>query len=321
MPSIKISILYALSCWVNIIFAAPSGIDTVNHFKEMRKGISANNAFINPLLDCYELDHSNLKNMRRMQKLVESKIAGAIAENKATSISVYYRDLKNGHWLGVKENEKYSPASLLKLPALIAALKQAEENPEYLHMRLYCEATKNDYSQNVDGKKFSLEVGKTYSIEELLEYMIVYSDNQSAAMVLSSIAPEFLSHVFSDLGIDILNKDVNTNILSVREYASYYRILYNATYLNKAMSNKALEILCKSKFKLGIVAGIPEGTVVAHKFGERGYANSNEKQFHDTGIIYKPNQPFLLCVMVKGTSFQVMEKVVADITHALYHFK
>lgn len=303
------------------IHALPNFIDTNNHFKEMRKGISSRYSFINPLLDCYELDRSNLKDMRRMQRMIENQIATAISANKATSISVYYRDLKNGHWIGYKENEKYSPASLLKLPALIAALKQAEDDPNFLKLNLYAESADNNYTQNVDGKVFRLEIGKAYTIEQLLEYMIVYSDNQSAAMILASIQRDILSNVFNDLGIDILSKDVNTNILSVREYASYYRILYNATYLNKEMSSKALEILCRSKFKLGIVAGLPAGVVVAHKFGERGYKNSSEKQFHDTGIIYKPGQPFLLCVMVKGDNFQTMEKVVANITHVIYHFK
>ncbi|MBK7959136.1 MAG: serine hydrolase [Bacteroidetes bacterium] len=192
MSRFKIIMLLLMVLFMGNIHAIPNFIDTNNHFKEMRKGISSRYSFINPLLDCYELDRSNLKDMRRMQRMIENQIATAISANKATSISVYYRDLKNGHWIGYKENEKYSPASLLKLPALIAALKQAEDDPNFLKLNLYAESADNNYTQNVDGKVFRLEIGKAYTIEQLLEYMIVYSDNQSAANDISKHSKRYI---------------------------------------------------------------------------------------------------------------------------------
>ena len=296
-------------------------IDTVNHYKVLRKVISTTNKLINPLLDCYELDRSNLKDMRRLNQSIESKINFYLNNNQASSISLYYRDLKNGHWVGFRENEKYSPASLLKLPILIAALKQSELDPDYLNSLITVGNVQTNIIQNIGSNNFSLENGRAYTIEQLLEYMIVYSDNQSKDLVLNNVSREILTSVFDDLGIDIFKYTENENSISVREYASYYRILYNATYLNKELSNKALEILSRSKFRFGILAGLPLGITVAHKFGERGFENSDHKQFHDTGIIYRTNRPYLLCVMVKGGDFHVMEDIVADLSKLIYHFK
>ena len=43
-------------------------------------------------------------------------------------ISFYYRDLNHGAWIGINENEKYTPSSLLKVTIMIAYFKEAESN-------------------------------------------------------------------------------------------------------------------------------------------------------------------------------------------------
>ncbi|MDO8560151.1 MAG: serine hydrolase [bacterium] len=57
--------------------------------------------------------------------------------------------------------------------------------------------------------------------------------------------------------------------MSVKDYASFFRILYNASYLNREQSERALGLMTKTRFRDGIIAGVPAGRPVAHKFGER----------------------------------------------------
>jgi beta-lactamase class A len=73
-----------------------------------------------------------------------------------------------------------------------------------------------------------------------------------------------------------------------------------------------LEILERQKFNEGIPAGVPAGTVVAHKTGEL------TKLHHDAGIVYA-KRPFVVVVLVKGMEdFKASGTLIADITHELY---
>lgn len=96
-----------------------------------------------------------------------------------------------------------------------------------------------------------------------------------------------------------------------------FRGIYNGSLLNKENSNKVLEWLSQSKFKDGLVAGVPGSVMIAHKFGER-LLEDNTKQLHDCGIVYYPDNPYLLCVMTHGNDYEKLEKVIQDISKMVY---
>jgi hypothetical protein len=75
--------------------------------------------------------------------------------------------------------------------------------------------------------------------------------------------------------------------------------------------------LAKSTFTEGIVAGLPQGMTVAHKFGEAELPDGT-LQLHDCGIVYKPNQPYLICVMTKGSNFDTLAGVISHISKTVY---
>lgn len=84
------------------------------------------------------------------------------------------------------------------------------------------------------------------------------------------------------------------------------------------MSEKALELLSRSSFNKGFVAGLPKGVVVAHKFGERGGLKNNLKQFHECGIIYFPENPYLLCVMTLGENEDNLIDLIKTVSSKVY---
>ena len=105
---------------------------------------------------------------------------------------------------------------------------------------------------------------------------------------------------------------------SAYKVASPFRILYNATYLGQDLSELALEFLAQSEFRSGLVAGVPAGIVVAHKFGEKADAASGQVQLHDCGIVYHPANPYLLCVMSRGPDFESLDDLIADVSRTVY---
>lgn len=279
---------------------------------------------INPLLDCYEFKQTSLAEYKQLHVKLTQIIAGEIAKKNVESVSLYFRDLNNGPWIGIGENNPYSPASLLKVPYMMAAYYQAQTDPEYLSEKMLFSNQESRFKQSVVDS-FSLTNGKSYTIDYLINAMIVHSDNQAKDLVVKSLTDESYFEIFNELGIDIRKQDTSRTVndfLSVKDYASFFRILYNASFLNKRYSEKALQLLSKTTFKQGIVAGVPDSVVVAHKFGERYYDDTDLKQLHDCGIIYKPKQPYLLCIMTKGKNLETMSKTIATISKLIYsHFK
>jgi len=240
----------------------------------------------------------------------ESKKAG-----RATHVSVYFRDLENGPLFGVSMEEKFSPASLLKVPLMMAALKEAEADPALLDRRVRNEQRELARA-GIDA--FALAPGAEYSVDSLLRAMITASSNDAAILLRSVISAEALDAVFRDFGMIIPGVRALDDSMTVREYASFFRILYNAAYLDKEMSGKALEYLTLSEFKRGLVAGLPPGTVAAHKFGERSFIDSKTKQLHDCGIVYHPARPYVLCVMTRGDDFDALSAVIKDVSALIY---
>ena len=251
------------------------------------------------------------------QKLVEY-INTVKSDSSADQVAVYYRDLSNGPWMGINEEDAFSPASLLKVPTLISALKYAETHPDYLYATIKY-FTPGNSSQDIMPED-TLMPGQTYSIKELLEHMIVYSDNQALFIIFQTLPIDLLNEVYYQLGIDIsVNaKPDQEQIMSVREYASFFRILYNASYLNKDMSELALSILSKSEFNKGIKSGLPNGITVAHKFGERYFKETNTRQLHDCGIVYLDDKPYILCIMTRGKDFTKLEDIIGTISKIIY---
>ena len=53
-------------------------------------------------------------------------------KNPDIHLSVYFRNLNNGPWFGIRENEGFAPASLMKISILISYLKMSETDPNLL---------------------------------------------------------------------------------------------------------------------------------------------------------------------------------------------
>ncbi len=269
--------------------------------------------YISPLLECADF-HDIKKN--ELEEKLKNLINRKIKDQEITYASIYFRDLNNGPWIGINEQENFTPASLLKVPLMIAYLKIAETAPQTLQEEILIDNGEGKgLSQNIIPLK-TVESGKKYKVADLLNYMIVYSDNRAANALLQHIDPDTLDKIYADLGMKAPGDGQDENFMSVRDYSSFFRILYNASYLNRDLSEKALQILTNSQFTQGLTAGVPDNIVVAHKFGERVLVEG--KQLHDCGIIYKKNNPYLLCIMTRGNDFAKMSTAIKDFSGLVY---
>lgn len=303
--------LFALGWIVGALLPDFSPLQRANNTRE--SGYS----FISPLLACADEDAEQILNNESdaLQDDIISFVTMARTRGDIADAGVYFRELDGGTWLGVNFEESFTPGSLLKVPLAMAVYRRAMSDPAYLSQKVLFDG--NMLSTEPHYRAPIIEAGKEYTIDELVEALLKYSDNAAAVTLVKSIGEEELTKVYAELGIEIpsLNEDYS---MSVRRYASFFRILYNATYIDRIYSERILSILSESAFTQGVVAGVPTGTVVAHKFGERALQGSGVVQLHDCGIVYKIGNPYLLCVMLRGDSYDELSKTIERLSRLVY---
>lgn len=278
--------------------------------------------FINPLL-AYIIPGSD---QQEGFKVLKQKIINVIdtekKQRRLIDASVFLSDLNAGRWIGVNENQKYNPASILKVVIMVAYFKESERDPDTLTKKLsYTAELDQLLGQNNSHVKSELEIGKNYNIEELIKKMITESDNGAEITLLASINKPILDSLYKVLSIENPEDLPGNFTISPRSYSLFFRILYSATYLDKSLSERALEILSQTTFEEGIVAGVSKAVPVAHKFGE--YVNSENNQIkdielHDCGIVYYSNSPYFLCVMTKGNNLDSLKNTIKNISSLVY---
>jgi hypothetical protein len=69
-------------------------------------------------------------------------------------------------------------------------------------------------------------------------------------MLSSFISEELFFKVYTELGVPLPKNNDNPNeeFISVKDYASFFRILYNASYLNREYSETALKLLSETLY-------------------------------------------------------------------------
>lgn len=277
---------------------------------------------INPLLMC-EVTTKEVAELLPIKHALEAQLDALQDAGELQTVSLYVRLLNSGRWFEINPEERYTPASLLKPAMLIAYLRVAEMTPGVLNVQLpFAPATKATAA--IIPPAHPLVAGRTYTIGEYLNQLIVESDNQALEVLrtyLSTHYPTALAQTYEDLSLPTENNP-RAQSITPRMYSHMFTLLYNATYLGRETSEAGISLLLASAYKQGLVAGVPAGTQVAHKFGERASAKPDgtltDREFHDCGIVYYPDHPYFICVMTKGDDFARMQRAIADISKATY---
>lgn len=269
--------------------------------------------FIRPLLYAEPTcESSNLGQFKdRIEKVInDNKNAGNI-----NTASVYIWEFISAQWVSINEEEKYSPGSLMKIPELITFYKMNEIQPGILNKEItYSHVLQSNKTPTFLSKHIKL--GEKYTIKQLLEYMIVYSDNDATMLLNQNIDKDLFSRVFSEVGLKTPDFSFNEYPISANEFSVFMKELFNASYLNRQDSEACLELLNKSDFKEGLIAGLPDNCSVSHKFGEGGYTTA--PNFSESAIVYCGRKPYLITVMTKGNDMKKLPLVIKDISKVVF---
>lgn len=267
-----------------------------------------------------------------------------LTDSLHAEIGVAFRDLETGQEFFFNEKRLMHAASTMKVPVMIEVFRQAERGSAPKFHLDDSLLIKNEFKSIVDGSPYSLEVrddsdttiyralGTKLTIRRLVEGMITVSSNLATNILIELMGAENVMTTLRELGIK--NMQVRRG---VEDNKAYQRGLNNQTDAfdlllalqaiaeKRAASATAcdtmLAILQRQKFRNGIPAGLPAGTVVANKTGWiTGITHDAAIVFPQKTVLHnKPRQPYVLVVLTKGIQEEkTAQSVIAAISRKVY---
>lgn len=272
-------------------------------FLNPTKVVENKNFLIDPSRQFYQADDLiiNVQPLRDEFNILE----------KNPNISVYFEVLNTGANISVNKDAEFFPASLLKVPLIMAVTKKIERGEWTWSTEL--KLTEEDKNKDF-GVLWQEPSGTLFTIEELVRQDLVNSDNTAYFMLLNNIDPNEIVKVQEYLGLyDFISNDLE---ISAKKYAPILRSLFSATYLTVENSEKILEWMSESNFNDYLAGGMPPDTKFSHKIG----VEDERKSYIDAGIVYLANRPYILIVSVKNLNPNEANNLMHDISKKVYNY-
>lgn len=240
--------------------------------------------------------------------------------------SFYFETLNSGGWVGIRETEKMSPGSLRKVPLLAATFKRIEQREIGLDNKIVIKERHLDNVlglENAVGPLAKRGAGTTITVREAIELIAHQSDNTATMALVEAVGYAAYADAMFALGLSWKTWESNFSQrrmvdypLSASEFSRAFRALYYSGYLTPEHSERILRELSNSTFTQGMRAGIPAEVLVSHKTGDWRVGD----QHHDCGIVYFPDNPFILCIMTNGLDKQRALKLIEEISRITFDY-
>lgn len=233
-------------------------------------------------------------------------------------LGFYYKNLTTGYEFGIREEEVYGAASVIKLPLFLHVLEQAAAGNIDMNEKL----TVEDWEKMPSCGALSLFAGPVEAdIRTLCRLMIDLSDNTATNKLIRRCTIPGASQGFRRMGLEktVLRRllfDAQAsaagiqNTVCPKEMGMLLERLYRNQFVSEDVCREALDTLRKQQVdhKLG---GRLLGVPIAHKTGE------DWRLSNDVGIVFAP-QPFVICFTGHDTDVYRWEDLMRRGTGELY---
>ena len=251
-------------------------------------------------------------------------------------VAVAYRSLDGRAELFLDADTAFHAASTMKVPVMIELFRQAHAGALTLDDPL---AVTNEFHSIVDGSRYALAdgdaadkdvvaaLGRTLTLRQLCEAMITVSSNLAANLLIEKLGVDNIRRTVSALGADgmrvlrgvedqkAFDKGLN-NTTTARGLLVLLERIAQGRAVDNASDAEMVRILARQQVSPdAIAAGVPPGTVVAHKTG------NITRIHHDAAIVMAP-RPYVLVVLVRG--MEELEKssaLMAAVSKAVYDWQ
>ncbi|HAN21715.1 MAG: hypothetical protein A2Y15_02175 [Clostridiales bacterium GWF2_36_10] len=201
-----------------------------------------------------------------------------LIKSKKNNISIFYTNIDTGITITYRPDADYFSASVIKAPYVKYILSL---NPDL--------SEKITISKSVHG----IATGSELTVEELINYTIIYSDNNAYSELVKKFKAEGFNKMSADIGVDCyISNQHNYCIMSAEEAGLYFRDIYNYA-LTSENGNYLITLLSSCEHNKQIGKALGDKYPVAQKYGL--YSYDPRKAYHNAAIVYSP-MPYVLSI-------------------------
>ncbi len=253
-------------------------------------------------------------------------LASAVEDRSATyrgHAAYIIKDFKSGHVASRNEDDVFPSASLIKVPIMCAVFQAVQDRQLSLFTPI---ALKRADRRGGSGVLKFASNGTVFTNRELVEAMIIHSDNTATNLLVEQLGIDYLQDAFRRLGLRdtrisadgfrLTSRQVEEdNVTSPRDMAYLLEKIYQRQLVNAEASAQMLDILKHQKLRDRLPRHMPQGWVIAHKTGLL------RKACHDIGIVFSPKGDYLVCVLTsKDRTYKSAKQYIAAIGRITYDY-
>ena len=262
-----------------------------------------------PPLFSTEIERLNL-----LKDLTEEINAEGITDN----VSLYYKNLRDNYEVMINPDRSWIPASTVKAYVVVEAYRQKRLRLINFDSRVTI-SPENVVPTELESHDYQpLRAGVKATIRELIEAMITQSDNTAYNTLIDVLDRRNITSNLRKLGLNDTDVGEKLSLADIqyqvdaavaghqpnRTTAHNMGRLFDLLYQKKVDdSEEILTIFKKQKFKDMIPAPLPLETIIAHKTGVWS------PYYHDGGIVYKPNEPYVLVIFTNRDDATVISRL------------
>lgn len=221
--------------------------------------------------------------------------------------------------INYRSNERVVSASLIKVPMLLAALRQVEIGKYKLEDII---PIQND--NKVEFSVISEQDLTSCSLYEILVWMIITSDNTATNVLIDLLGIDNLNSFFKEIGLQkttVQRKMMDfhsilegrNNYTSPSDILLVFEGLYKSSIINEKYSEVALEILRNQRVNDSLKRYIHKPLAVAHKTGELDHIN------HDAGIFFCEHVDYFIGIFITEVeSNEIAKRIIGKLSRLLY---
>jgi poly-gamma-glutamate capsule biosynthesis protein CapA/YwtB (metallophosphatase superfamily) len=217
-------------------------------------------------------------------------------------ITLHYQNLESDTAFNISSGKKVPAASTIKLPLALYVMTLVDKGEIDLTEKL---SYKSHHSYGGSGVIQNDKIGSTYSIEDLVEKALVYSDNIAFIMLKERVGQKQFIQFMKSLGAAFTYPD-GQNLTSASDLILYAKELYRFAKVSENGA-KLVNYLENTIYNTTIPHGIPDKNI-AHKVG----MIPKDLIYNDVALVYD-KQPFALAVTTEGIGYEKSQQVIADI--------
>lgn len=257
------------------------------------------------------------KNYKFFQRENLSDVVEKSLGESKSDYGIVIKNLKTEESYALNSRKSFQPASLYKLWVMATVYEEIKDGNLKESDVLSSTIPRLNAEFNISAEEAELTTGGIErTVKDAVFQMITISHNYSALLLSSEVGNSRVSSVMRGLGLSESKMGTNNSPpqTTAADIAIFYEKLYRGEIVDKAYSQKMMDILSEQELNDRIPKLLPRGTKVAHKTGELFFFK------HDAGIVFANEGDYIFVALSETNSPARAAEKMANLSKAVYDY-